>query len=96
MCVPQACNFIKKETLTQVFSCEFCEISNNTFFTQHIRTTDSGFTDQAEKVAIFDGENRMGNTSWTILAFQLNELNEREATIFLLNSILDIPFEIVL
>ena len=24
--------FIKKETLTQVFSCEFCEISENTFF----------------------------------------------------------------
>ena len=29
---PQACNFIKKETLVQVFSCEFCEISKNTFF----------------------------------------------------------------
>ena len=28
----QACNFIKKETLAQVFSCEFCEISKNTFF----------------------------------------------------------------
>ena len=28
----QACNFIKKETLTQVFSCEFCEISKSTFF----------------------------------------------------------------
>ena len=27
----QACNFIKKETLAQVFSCEFCEISKNTF-----------------------------------------------------------------
>ena len=27
-----ACNFIKKETLTQVFSCEFYEISKNTFF----------------------------------------------------------------
>ena len=27
----EACNFIKKETLTQVFSCEFCEISVNTF-----------------------------------------------------------------
>ena len=27
-----ACNFIKKETLTQVFSCEFCAIANNTFF----------------------------------------------------------------
>ena len=26
-----ACNFIKKEALTQVFSCEFCEISKNTF-----------------------------------------------------------------
>ena len=25
------CNFIKKETLAQVFSCEFCEISKNTF-----------------------------------------------------------------
>ena len=29
---PNACNFIKKETLAQVFSCEFCEISKNTFF----------------------------------------------------------------
>ena len=28
---PQACSFIKKETLTQVFSCEFCEIFKNTF-----------------------------------------------------------------
>ena len=27
----QACNFIKKETLAQVFSCEFCEISKNTY-----------------------------------------------------------------
>ena len=27
-----ACNFIKKETLAQVFSCEFCKISKNTFF----------------------------------------------------------------
>ena len=27
----QACNFIKKETLAQVFSCGFCEISKNTF-----------------------------------------------------------------
>ena len=28
---PGACNFIKKENLAQVFSCEFCEISKNTF-----------------------------------------------------------------
>ena len=31
------CNFIKKETLAQVLSCEFCEISKNTFFKEHMR-----------------------------------------------------------
>ena len=36
-----ACNFIKKETLAQVFSCEFCEISKNIFFTEQLRTTTS-------------------------------------------------------
>ena len=30
--MPQACNFIKKETLTQMFSCEFCETFKKTFF----------------------------------------------------------------
>ena len=36
---------ISKKTLAQVFSCEFCEISKNTFFTEHLRTTasDSSF-----------------------------------------------------
>ena len=33
--VEVACNFTKKETLVQVFSCEFCKISKNTFFTEH-------------------------------------------------------------
>ena len=36
-----ACNFIKKETLSQVFSCEFCKIFKNTLFTEHLRTTAS-------------------------------------------------------
>ena len=27
------------ETLAQVFSCEFCQISKNTFFTEHLRVT---------------------------------------------------------
>ena len=31
-----ACNFIKKEALAQVLSCEFCEISKNTFFTERL------------------------------------------------------------
>ena len=33
------CNFIKKETLAQVFSYEFCEIFKNIFFTEHLRAT---------------------------------------------------------
>ena len=36
-----AVHFIKKEPLVQVFSCEFCEISKNTFFTEHLWTTAS-------------------------------------------------------
>ena len=39
-----ACNFIKKETLAQVFSCEFCEISKNIFSTEHLETTASFLT----------------------------------------------------
>ena len=29
---PQACNFIERNTLAQVFSCEFCKIFKNNFF----------------------------------------------------------------
>ena len=32
---------LKKETLAQVFSCEYYEISKNTFFTEHLWTTAS-------------------------------------------------------
>ena len=31
--------YLKKEILAQVFSFEFCEIFQNSFFTEHIRTT---------------------------------------------------------
>ena len=34
-------HFIKKEALVRVFSCEFCEISKNTFFSEHLWTTAS-------------------------------------------------------
>ena len=37
------CNFIKKETLAQVFYCKFCEIFKNTFVTEHLRATASIF-----------------------------------------------------
>ena len=38
---PEACNFIKKETLAQVFFCELCKILKNIFFTEHHRKTAS-------------------------------------------------------
>ena len=44
----EACNFIKKETLAQVFSCEFCEIFKNTFFTGHLRATASVFYENCD------------------------------------------------
>ena len=34
-------NFIKKEALVQVFSYEFCQISENTIFSEHLWTTAS-------------------------------------------------------
>ena len=37
----EACNPIKKETLSQMLSYEFCEISKNTVFTEHLQTTAS-------------------------------------------------------
>ena len=50
---PEACNFIKKETLAQVFSCEFCEISKSTFFTEHLCTTASAKTFCLQSAIVF-------------------------------------------
>ena len=40
-------NFVKKETLAQMLSCEFREISKNTFFTEHLLATASIYTYQS-------------------------------------------------
>ena len=37
----QVCNFIKKETLPQMFWSEFCEFFKKTFFIEHLRTSAS-------------------------------------------------------
>ena len=34
---------LKKEIMAQMFSCEFCEIFKNTFFTEHLRRSASDF-----------------------------------------------------
>ena len=39
-------NFIKKETLAQVFSCQFSGTFKNTQFREHLRTTVSGMTNR--------------------------------------------------
>ena len=50
-------NFIKKEALTQVFSCIFCEISKKTFFTEHLWATASG------SITSNTGTDRLANAS---------------------------------
>ena len=42
----------KKETLRQVFSCEFCEISINTNFTEHLWMTASNFCQDSKDSSI--------------------------------------------
>ena len=37
----QSLNFNKKDTLAQVFSCEFCEAFKDSFFTEHLWTAAS-------------------------------------------------------
>ena len=44
MMEPSICSFIKQETLAQVISCEFCGISMNAFFTEHLWATASVLT----------------------------------------------------
>ena len=39
----QVGNFIKKETLPQVFPCELCKSSKGTFFTEHLGATASEY-----------------------------------------------------
>ena len=46
---PETCNFIKKETLAQVISGEFYEISKNTIFTEHLWATASDHTIRTRK-----------------------------------------------
>ena len=45
---------MKKETLAQLFSCKFCEIFKNTFFTEHLWTTasDNGEVERTPKLCL--------------------------------------------
>ena len=45
---PLACNFVNKESLPQVFSCEFCEIFKNIFFHRALSVAASVSASEAE------------------------------------------------
>ena len=40
----KVCNFIEKDSPTQMFSCEHCKISKSTYFQEHLRTAASKVT----------------------------------------------------
>ena len=65
---PQACNFIKNETLAKVFSCEFCVIHKNTFSTEHLRTTASAIRTNSGF--------RKNNFKWWSSKFCINNLRK--------------------
>ena len=50
---PEAYNIIKKETLAQVFSCEFCYIYKSSSFTEHLWATASAQKDPDKIVNYF-------------------------------------------
>ena len=47
---------LKKETLAQVFSCEFCKISKNTFFTKHLWANASDYLKNKQKLSGSEAE----------------------------------------
>ena len=51
--VPEACNFIKKETLAQVFSSELYEISKNTFFYRTSPVATSGVSKKEPPIRFY-------------------------------------------
>ena len=60
---PQTWNFINKETLAHAFSCEFCKIYRNPFFTEHLRMTASAFSSFAATLLRLGTANRVWKTS---------------------------------
>ena len=65
----QACNFIEKKTLAQVFSCEFFEISKSNFFTEQLWMTVSESIDRT-----FCNEIFKTTKVWLVKHFQTNQL----------------------
>ena len=46
---PWSCHFVKKEALTQMFPCEFCESLKNTYFEEHLRISGSDYLETSQQ-----------------------------------------------
>ena len=46
---PGSCHFVKKEALTQMFPCEFCESFKNTYFEEHLRISGSDYLETSQQ-----------------------------------------------
>ena len=68
----EAFNFIKQETLVQVFSWEFCQISKSTFFTEHLWVTAS----------IFREGRRLKQIEISIIPKPHKEINKKNKNVF--------------
>ena len=64
-CQEAATSGIEKETLAQVFSCDFCEIFKNIFFTEHLRATASAYP---QEIIDFQEHSRLKNCNIVTLA----------------------------
>ena len=71
-----ACNFIKKWSLAQVFSCEFCEISKSTVFTEHFRTSASTISETCFEFQIGE-ESAIRSINKADVRFERENLFER-------------------
>ena len=78
----QACNFIKKETPTQVLSCEFCENFENTFLKKHLRVTASVYSN-------------FWNVQYYIISFNCQEISSSYLNLLNLHPLsMDVWFEL--
>ena len=64
----QVCNVIKKESLVQVISCEFCEIPKNTFLTEDLL--------ELRKLGVFPLKLNSHKSSFLIKTTTMSKLTE--------------------
>ena len=66
--------FFKEETLAQVFPCEFCQISKNTFFTEHLWATASGISWENKKELLSSKADKVTDESFQIFFIEKDNL----------------------